>query len=194
VYDDEMVARIDESSRETGTGLMCVVGAAVVLRGEEAKARQELTRLRLPGQRFLHWRTESDERRLLLLEAVAELGFVAFVVASHPVERRGQERARSRNLKKLGHVLSREEQITSIVIESRSATLDRRDAVAFREAREHGTVSSTFRFEHARKGDDPLLWAADIVTSAQSLDLTTQGNRYWALLHGVVLSLHRLSP
>src|SRR5688572_28354144 len=106
--DSEMVARINESSRETRIGLMCVVGAAVVLRGNEETACQELMDLRLPGQRYLHWRTESEPRRRLLVEAIAEIGFVAFVVASHPVERRGQERARSRNLKKLGHLLSQE--------------------------------------------------------------------------------------
>lgn len=191
---DRWVARIDESSRETGNGLMYVVGAAVVLRSDEDDARQALADLRLPGQRYLHWRAESDDRRRVLLRAVADLGFVAFVVASHPVARRGQERARARNLKRLGYVLSREEGISDVVIESRSSLLDRRDAVTFRQAREQGTVDRAFHFEHTGKSDDPLLWAADIVTSAQAFDLTTAGRPYWATLQRVVLGVHHIDP
>jgi len=173
---------------------MYVVGAAVVLRSDENVARQALMELRLPRQRYLHWRAESDDRRRVLLDAVAELGFVAFVVASHPVTPRGQERARARNLKRLGYVLSREEGISDVVIESRSALLDRRDAVTFRNAREQGTVDPSFHFEHTRKSDDPLLWAADIITSAQAFDLTTTSRPYWQTLQRVVLGVHHIDP
>lgn len=173
---------------------MVVVGAAVILRSDQTAARAALEGLRLPGQRYLHWRAESDERRMVLVEAVADLGFVAFVSACHPVEPRRQERARARNLKRLGHVLSRKEGIVSVVIEARSRVLDRRDAVAFREARAAGTVSATFRFDHAKKSDDPLLWAADIITSAQAYDLTSAGKPYWAPLQRIVLGIHRIAP
>ena len=90
---ERLTARIDESSRTTGNGIIYVVGASVVLRGDESRAAHELRRLRLPGQEFLHWQTESAERRRMLLEVVADLGFTAFVVTSHPVAPRRQERA-----------------------------------------------------------------------------------------------------
>lgn len=192
--DDNLVARIDESSREAGNGLMYVMGAAVVLRGDEAAARQALEGLRLHGQRYLHWQSESDERRRFLLDSVVDLGFVAFAVASHPVGRRRQERARARNLKRLGHWLSREEGIQAVVIESRAALLDRRDAITFHDARRQGTVDPNFHFEHARKSDDPLLWAADIITSAQALDLTTADHEYWEVLQKLVVDVRWVDP
>lgn len=192
--DRDFAARIDESTRDTGNGLLCVVGAAVVLRSDEDEARRALQDLRLPGQRVLHWRTESTDRRRALLDAVVELGFVAFVAVSHPVPPRGQERARARNLKRLGHVLSRREGIAEVVIESRSIHLDRRDAVTFQEARRHGTVDSAFHYEHAKKGEDPLLWAADIVTSAQAFDLTAAASPYWEPLSQIVLGIERVDP
>lgn len=192
--DRDFAARIDESTRDTGNGLLCVVGAAVVLRSDEDAARRALQGLRLPGQRVLHWRTESAERRRALLDAVADLGFVAFVAACHPVSPKGQERARARNLKRLGHVLSRREGIAEVVIESRSLHLDRRDAVTFQEARRHGTIDVGFHFEHAKKGEDPLLWAADIVTSAQAFDLTSAARSYWEPLNQIVLGIERVDP
>lgn len=145
---ESLTARIDESSRLTGNGLIYVVGASVVLRGEEARAVDELRRLRLPWQGFLHWQTESAERRRTLLEVVAELGFTAFVVTAHPVAPRRQERARARGLKRLAHVLSVEEGIDRVFIESRGRLPDRRDAVTFGDARRQGTVAPSFRFEH----------------------------------------------
>ena len=191
---ESFTARIDESSRVTGNGLMYVVGGAVVLRGDEAAAVTELRRLLLPGQENLHWQTESADRRRILLEAVGGLGFSAFVVTSHPVRPKGQERARERALKRLGHVLSHDEGIDGVVIESRGRLPDRRDAATFGAARTDGTVRPTFRFEHVRKRQDPLLWAADIITSAQAYELTTAGNLYWSVLRDVVLDISRVDP
>ena len=189
-----LTARIDESSRMTGNGIIYVVGASVVLRGDEAEAVEELRRLRLPGQEFLHWQTESVERRRILLQVVADLGFSAFVVTSHPVAPRRQERARARGLKRLAYVLSVEEGIDEVLIESRGRLPDRRDAVTFGDARRQGTVAPSFRFEHVGKRDDPLMWAADIVTSAQAYDLTVAERPYWEILQQVVLGISRVDP
>jgi hypothetical protein len=191
---ESLTARIDESSRLTGNGLIYVVGASVVLRGDEARAVDELRRLRLPWQGFLHWQTESAERRRTLLEVVAELGFTAFVVTAHPVAPRRQERARARGLKRLAHVLSVEEGIDRVFIESRGRLPDRRDAVTFGDARRQGTVAPSLRFEHVGKRDDPLMWAADIITSAQAYDLTTAERPYWRTLQKVVLGISRVDP
>ena len=191
---ERLTARIDESSRTTGNGIIYVVGASVVLRGDESRAAHELRRLRLPGQEFLHWQTESAERRRMLLEVVADLGFTAFVVTSHPVAPRRQERARARGLKRLAHVLSVEEGIDRVLIESRGRLPDRRDAVTFIDARRQGTVAPSFRFEHVGKRDNPLMWAADIITSAQAYDLTTADRPYWEILQGVVLGISRVDP
>jgi hypothetical protein len=191
---EHLTARIDESSRMTGNGLIYVVGASVVLRGDETRAVDKLRGLRLPGQAFLHWQTESAERRRVLLEVVADLGFMAFVVTAHPVAPRRQERARARELKRLAYVLSVEEGIDRVLIESRGRLPDRRDAVTFGDARRQGTVAPSFRFEHVGKRDDPLMWAADIITSAQAYDLTTAERPYWHTLQAVVLGISRVDP
>ncbi len=131
----------------------------------------------------------------MLLEVVADLGFTAFVVTSHPVAPRRQERARGASgLKRLAHVLSVEEGIDRVLIESRGRLPDRRDAVTFIDARRQGTVAPSFRFEHVGKRDNPLMWAADIITSAQAYDLTTADRPYWEILQGVVLGISRVDP
>ncbi|MFN0090133.1 MAG: hypothetical protein ACKVWR_07695 [Acidimicrobiales bacterium] len=48
------------------------------------------------------------------------------------------------------------------------------------------------RYRHARKSKDPLLWAADILTSATAHDLTSRDRPHQPLLASATLRLERL--
>ena len=189
-----MIGYIDESVRGTASGLMYVVASAILIEGNDDEARDKLRKLRLPDQQYLHWREESAARRNKLLAEVLQLGVLVYAVAAHPVAARRQEKARARTLLHLLYLLGRREGVRDVVIESRHPLLNRRDATVISQARQHGTLPAAMRYQHMRKSEEPLLWAADIVVSALSADLTTRERPYYLALQPAILNVEQIGP
>lgn len=58
--------------------------------------------------------------------------------------------------------------VEHVWLESRNVLLDRRDRVAVDGFRARKVITAKIRVNHARPGDQPLLWVSDIVAGAVS--------------------------
>jgi Protein of unknown function (DUF3800) len=185
-------AFIDESVRAGSGGLRYVVAAGAVLQADRDRARDELRKLLLPRQRYLHWNSEKAARRLAILDRLS--GFVAMALAcsSYPVGARRQERARADCLTALVGDL-KAQGITELVIETRGEVPDRRDRRTLLHARDAGIAASDLNYRHVGKLEEPLLWAADAIAGAVALHLTGEDSRYFEQLR-MSLFVHRLGP
>lgn len=182
-------AFLDESLRFHGPGLLLL--AVVVVEDHDRECRQGIRRLRLPGQRRIHWHDESRARRDRIIDGIASLPWVAAVVASQPVPRRLQNPARAQCLEALVAWLV-DERIDRLVIESRGAHSDRQDRQTVIGCRRAGHRLASYSF--ARAGDEPLLWIADVVAGVASAHLESTSHRWFAGISDSVTMLPRLQP
>jgi hypothetical protein len=184
-----MIGYIDESVRESSGGLTYVVASLVVVEDPEG-VRAVLRSLLLEGQSHLHWRNESDDRRQELIKSLGELPVCAHAAIVRDVTPRRQEKARSKALVKL----LRETQIdlSGVVIEARASHLNDKDVATIKQAKQAGTVREDLAHEFARKKEEPLLWAADLVTSAFAMSQTVKGNPYAVEVEALVIETYRV--
>lgn len=131
-----MTAYVDESLRLTGDGLYLV--AAAVVHGDEDRAREVLRDALLPGQFRFHWRDEQARQRARMLAVIAELDVAIFGYVCRPMPRR-QDRARALGLNALVWDLQDLDEL-EVVIESREAHNDRKDARTIEQAKRAGTA------------------------------------------------------
>ncbi len=159
-------AWVDESMRLRMDEPGCYVLAAVVVDPAGCEpARDALRALLLKGQRRLHWRDESAGRRQQVIACVAGSGVCAVAVAGSPVERAKQERARRVCMERLLYELHAMG-VERVFFESRTPSLNQRDAVMVAAMHSSGTISTRLWVEHQQPLQEPLLWAADAVAGA----------------------------
>ena len=179
-------AFLDESIR----GSLYVL-AAVMVPAHDPHCRREVLRLRLPGQRRIHWRDESSVRRDRIVDAVVVLPWTGVAIAFHPARRRLQSAARAACLRGIVAWLSGQG-VSRLVIESRGEHNDRHDRRSIIECRRSGHVVETYGF--ARPAEEPLLWIADIVAGATSAHLAGLNGRWFHAIREKVEVLPRLAP
>ena len=149
----EQFAFVDESLRPGRYLLGCVV-----VESEHAgELRRAVRHLLLPGQRKLHFKTESARRRRELLVAFGALDVTATVYVCRTKLGRNQEMARAECLARVVHDLQQLNQSVQLFIERRDG-LDDVDRVVLRRARRPEPMLS---FEHLKPDQDPLLWLPD---------------------------------
>jgi len=183
---------VDESSRD-GPGGLCYVTAAAVAVENEAEARRVLKKLRRPGAVSVHWHDDrAHARRVELLEALADLDLQAFATYRHLVPPRRQERARRQCLAALADDLATEG-VTDMVIESRQPAQDRQDRSLMLGIQQAGRAPG-LSYGHVMKPDEPLLWAADIITGVLSMHLVGVDSRYFTMMSGSLLHIRALEP
>ncbi|WP_017559856.1 hypothetical protein [Nocardiopsis baichengensis] len=161
-----LTAYADESFHEAPVGGFYVVAAAVLDPGGLEAAREAMLAVR-GGRRVrkTHW-TEMDARqRKAAAGEVADLGGLHLVTVGTPVGRARQERARAKCLNILvgelhGYGVRR------LCCESRGAALDERDVKTVIAARRTLPENGRLVVEHLDGGEEPLLWAADVVAGA----------------------------
>jgi hypothetical protein len=96
---------------------------------------------------------------------LGELDGFHIVTVGSPVPRRRQERARAVCLRGLVVELHGYG-VDHLVMESRAGTLNTRDVQTVAGARYDLPKGASFRIDHRRGPDEPLLWAADVVAGA----------------------------
>ncbi|SEE80346.1 hypothetical protein [Jiangella alba] len=157
------LAYVDESIR-TDDGVY-VLAAVALDRADAAAVRAAVRALEpRPGRRF-HWRDRLPAARHSAAGLLAGLPTLAIAVVGAPVNPRRQERARRHCLGALLFELA-DAGVDEVCLESRNPVADRRDLDVVGGFRVRGVVPPTLRVAHARAGDEPLLWAADIVAGA----------------------------
>lgn len=160
-----MRAFVDESSCvRTEATQEYLIGAAIVSAEDCDEIREALRHLRLPGQIKPHWTDESDRRRRMITETIAELGSMHVVVAHLTGRTRKTERYRRKCLETLYYELG-EASVLDITLERRSDSQDKQDRAHIVSLQNQGWLAG-LRIRHCRGGDDPLLWIPDAVLGA----------------------------
>lgn len=147
-------AFIDESTRR-GTYLICV---ATCVPSELAGARQALRGLLLPGQRRLHFATESNRRRRLILSRLSELTAESVVYLA---EHRDQPAARAAILERAAKELQGDG-IAGLTIESRSGQDHHDRGVIYRALGPDPALT----YRHMTAAEEPMLWIPDAIAWA----------------------------
>ncbi|MGW5053123.1 hypothetical protein [Actinokineospora sp. NPDC004072] len=163
-------AFVDESFLECDAGDgFYIVAAAVIEPAAQAAARQVMVALLDRSSREkLHWNEMNHDRQMRAAAAVAALAGFHVVAIGTPVPRRRQDRARARCLERLVTELHGVD-VTAVLAESRTPTLDARDLRTVIGARYNLPKGSRFHLDHRPGRAEPLLWVADIVAGAVRL-------------------------
>jgi len=159
-------AFIDESESDRSTDPDTYVLAAALLDPTRIdEVRDAMRALLLRGQRKLHWRDESDKRRLQIIEAVVAAQVEHLVVVRAGRTRERSERRRRLCLEALCFELERLG-VRQATLESRGRADDRRDRVMLDTLRARKTVGGQLRMQHLPGPGEPLLWLPDAVCGA----------------------------
>ncbi|MBB5789304.1 hypothetical protein [Jiangella mangrovi] len=180
------LAYVDESIR-TDDGVYVL--AAVALDAADGESVRDAVCTLLPtrgGPRF-HWRDERRASRLAAAALVAAQPALLVVVIGTPVQPDRQERARRHCLGALLFELATAG-VDEVWLESRNQVSDRRDLDVIGGFRVRGMLPPELRIGHARPGEEPLLWAADIVAGAISAAEGHEG-AYRELVEGTLAEI-----
>lgn len=132
--------------------------AAVVVSGDQVALRRDVRALVLPGQRRLHFTSESDSRRRQILATLERLGVRAHVVHS---EHKQQAAGRGECLRDLVALAAREGH-DRLVLE-RDESIERGDKRVLYEAVHQLGVGDRISYAHETAHQEPLLWIADAI-------------------------------
>lgn len=147
-----MHAFVDESRR----GSNYLVAAVLVRPREFDSTRRQLRALAKRGQRRVHFQSESDARRRLIIAQLVGSGVQAHVwVCGHKSDIEARERCLGAIAERLANL-----GVSRLVIESNQHQDQRDRRVLARALRSCGRP---FSYEHMRPTEDPILWAADAV-------------------------------
>lgn len=159
-------AWVDESgSDHTRDPGAYVLAAAIGRREAEPETREQITRLRLPGQVKLHWRDESDRRRTAIARAIANCDLEHLVVVRTGSVSDRPERRRRKCFERLLFELETKT-VSQVVLESRGPADDRRDVQMLNALRGQHYLSSSLRITHVIGRTEPMLWIPDAVCGA----------------------------
>ena len=137
--------------------------AAACFRQEDLRrARVALTKLRLPGQERLHFKSERDVRRRMILDVVLESGMQGLIFGADPTLAPRDQRRQC-----LEQLLSEAEsrRFSRICIEQDDSVLEF-DRQRIFEAARVKTLEAEFSYGWMRPRQEPLLWAADAIAWA----------------------------
>ncbi len=149
-------AFIDESTR----GRNYLICAATISPADLDAARRALTTMRAPGQRRIHFATESDQRRRSLLKEMSTLETTSVVyVANH----RDQVAARAA-IVATAVVKLRQAGVSRLVLEARQGQDEQDRAVIYRAL--GPDPEPPLSYTHHRSASEPLLWVPDAVAWA----------------------------
>ncbi|MFJ5305220.1 hypothetical protein [Streptomyces sp. NPDC088350] len=127
--------------------------------------RATMLSLRAPGQRKLHWHSESSRRRAFVIERIAALDAQHLIVVRDGRPGEASERRRRKCLARTAWELDLRG-VTRLIAESREARQNGRDMKTIAYLRSNGTIGSALRLFHEPGPREPLLWAADSVAGA----------------------------
>ncbi len=140
-----------------------ILVAVVVPSGESAALRKAVDALRMRGQRRVHFRSESDGRRRVILSALVEHGFTSRVYRvsgrSEPVARERCLSAVTADAVSLG--------ATRLVLEKDDSYVDF-DRRAIRRQLERDGALDRVAYLHERAYAEPLLWVPDAIAWASA--------------------------
>lgn len=159
-------AWVDESGsdheKDPGT---YVLAAAIGRRTCEDDVREQMARLRLPGQVKLHWRDETERRRATISRTVAGLDVAHLAVVRSGVSHERPERRRRKCLERLLHELQTRA-VDDVILESRGPHDNGRDVQMLNALRGQAAVGPSLRLSHVIGRTEPMLWIPDTVCGA----------------------------
>lgn len=186
-----LVGHIDESVRWLDTGREYLIAAVITDDQCRASHQTALRALLLPGQQKLHWRDESERRRLEIVSVVGSLGVIGLVVVRSCGHERRTERARRLCLAEAYRQLS-DLDVFDAVLESRGAADDRLDRDHLNRIRQSHLIPGSFRIEHAPGPTDPLLWLPDIL--CLTVNAARAGDRRFLNAYTVEVEITEVTP
>lgn len=167
-------AWVDESMRiDTGDKGAYVLASVVCDPACCDPIRDELRSLRLKRQQRLHWRDEDANRRTKIAETFGQVNVTAVVVVGEALARSKQERGRRACMRSLFPYLD-QLGVNRVFLETRTASLQRRDAKMIDALRAQQLLSPRLQVEVARPLEEPMLWIADVLAGATSAALAGQ--------------------
>lgn len=132
--------------------------AAVVVSGDAAELRREIRKLVLPGQRRIHFTSESDQRRRAILGRLTQLGVQAQVFHC---DTNSDVIGREACLVEL--VAHAAENSHERIVLERDESIDKSDRrILFREVQRH-ELSERLSYALEQAHQEPLLWIADAI-------------------------------
>lgn len=158
-------AWVDESihtpDRRTPTGLY-VLAAAIGYPSTADDTREALRSLVPKRQVRLHWRDDAPMHGKVV-DAIAASGVANVVVVGSPLDPRNQERARRKCLERLLWELCETWDASTVWLESRTASLNKKDMRLVDALRGQGALSGRIRVEIELPSREPMLWVADAI-------------------------------
>jgi hypothetical protein len=155
---------IDDPGTPASYLMAAVVCDPAICDSVRARLRSLLRR----RQQRLHWHDESDARRKLIVSVLADLDLAHLVVVGSPAARTKQERARRLCLQALLHRLDKLG-VTSLTLETRGATGDRRDRETVAQLLGRQAMSRELRVRHGAPRTEAMLWTPDVVAGVARL-------------------------
>lgn len=185
------VAFVDESGSNSRLDPHAyLLGAFIVPASRVDDVREAMLRLRLPGQRKVHWREESLRRQLAITREIGELDLSAIVVAHVDANRKPEQR-RHRSLATLLPELQ-QCGVERAEFESRGPKDDARDRRLVDNLRRSHRLDRSLqpvRIDHTPGTAEPCLWAADALCGA-AVAHRTGDHRFLKLLGASVRLLN----
>ncbi|SER75185.1 DUF3800 domain-containing protein [Actinokineospora terrae] len=171
----------DESYFTAGQGGWYIVGAVIVADSDREVFREAMLGLR--GRKKsgkLHWHDMKREARTQAAKTLAGVGGSHVVVFGTAVATAEQERGRAKCLERLVYELH-VRGVAELFMEGRTRQLNERDVRVAMGARSNLPKGTQFAVTHLRGGEEPLLWAADILAGAAHAGLAGS-SELWDLL------------
>ena len=174
-------AFVDESIRMSADGYVYVLAA--VSPTHRTGSLVPVRRVLLPGQRYVHWRDETNERRSTFVDAINTMAFDVTVAVMERVPNRGQERARAACMLALAAEFDRGPGFRW-EIEGRREHLDQRDRDTIHNAHRSGELSNAPALRFVSKSASPAFWVADAASSTASAYFARAGrsDHWWRTL------------
>jgi hypothetical protein len=169
-------AFIDESIRMSAEGYVYLLAA--VCPTPRTGSLLSLRPVLLPGQRYVHWRDETNIRRTAFIEAVNTMAFDVTVTVMERVPNGGQERARAACMLALATEFDRDPGVRW-EIEGRREQLDQRDVDTTHNA---GDADLLTKFTVGAFDNSPsrsALWVADAADSAAHFAGAGRSGHWW---------------
>jgi hypothetical protein len=162
----ELHAWVDESIHSPVSGVsegMYVLAAAVAPADMCDSTRASLRSLIPRGAARLHWRHESAPLKRKIAATITGLDFTGLVVVG--VRPDGPERARRMCMERLLFELD-EMRISTVWLESRTQSLNRKDQTMVAALRSKKVISELLRAEFQLPSQEPMLWLPDAIAGA----------------------------
>lgn len=186
-----MTAYVDESLRQTTSGLY-LVAAAVIIDERADNARHHVRKVLTGHQRRFHWNDAGEAQRAQMVEVVGALAPTLLAYACRPLPKR-QDRARALCVGSLVWDLQQLD-VSHVVFESRQARNDRKDADTIEQARRAQRAAPGLTYAFNRPQAEPLLWVADAVAGAVATHLADGNSGYVGLLPAGLLAIRDIRP